>query len=367
MRSRAAKARGGGGPTRRHHARAPGRRARAAALLRRAERIAMGLPSTVLMVTEDVTAGFVVQVFGPIASAVNTPLWAAVTLFVVVYGYLVMTGQVQHLYSTAIRTIFLVGFVTYTALDWDWFSYLYDLFTQTPDLLSSALSLGRDAKSSLDELYDRGMDTAFSIWSRSGWDLALWGLGTAVFCVTLWLIGFAVFLLLLAKLLVAATLGLGPIFVAFCLFDSTRQWFKNWIASLVTLVVFQLIVYATLGLGYGIYRAVVPEGELYTADSLDPTQLQGRVLPLLVVFTSLLFVLRKADGHAHSLIGSMSYIGDATGHVVRSTQRALGAAARRGPRIQMGSGRGQLSGPQAARTSARTSAGTSGKASWRTQ
>jgi type IV secretion system protein VirB6 len=324
----------------------------------------VGLPTTVLTVTENVTADFVTRVFGPVANTVSAPLWAAVTLFVVVYGYMVMTGQIQHMYTSAFRNILLIGFVTYTALNWDWFSYLYEVFTKSPDLFSSTLSLGRNAGSALDELYDRGMDTAFSIWSRSGWDLALWGLGAVVFVMTLSLTAFAVFLLLLAKLLVAATLGLGPIFVAFLLFDATRQWFKNWIASLVTLVVFQLIVYATLGLGYGIYRAVVPEGELYTADSLDPTQLQGRVLPLLLIFTSLLFVLRKADGHAHSLIGSMSYIGDATGHVVRSTQRALGAVARRGPRIQMGSsrGQGQLSGPQAARGSARNSARTSARA-----
>ena len=296
----------------------------------------MGLPSTVLMVTEDVTGDFVAQVFGPVANAVSAPLWAAVALFVVLYGYLVMTGQVQHLYTTAIRTIFLVEFVTYTALNWDWFSYLYDLFTQTPDLFSSTLSLGRDAKSALDELYDRGMDTAFAIWSRSGWDLALWGLGAAVFCVTLWLIGFAVFLLLLAKLLVAVTLGLGPIFIAFCLFDATRQWFKNWIGSLVTLVIFQLIIYASLGLGYAIYSRIVPREDLYTADSLDPTQLQGKVLPLLLIFLALLFVLRKADGHAQSLIGSMTYVSDAMGHAMRSARRELGSLSRRGPRIRLG-------------------------------
>jgi type IV secretion system protein VirB6 len=176
--------------------------------------------------------------------------------------------------------------------------------------------------------------------------------------MTLSLTAFAVFLLLLAKLLVATTLGLGPIFVAFLLFDATRQWFRNWIASLVTLVVFQLIVYATLGLGYGIYQAVVPDGALYTADSLDPTQLQGRVLPLLLIFTSLLFVLRKADAHAQSLIGSMSYVGDAAGHVVRSTRQTIGAVARRAPRIQLGSSRGGAPQLQAARSSARTSART---------
>ena len=295
----------------------------------------MGLPSTVLAVTEDVTAGFVTSVFGPMANAVSTPLWAAVTLFVVLYGYMVTTGQVQHLYTTAFRTIFLVGFVTYTALNWDWFSYFYEVFTQSPDLFSSTLSLGRDQKSSLDELYDRGMDTAFSIWSRSGFDLALWGLGVAVFGVTLGLIGFAVFLLLLAKMLVAVTLGLGPIFVAFCLFDATRQWFKNWIGSLVTLVIFQLVIHASLGLGYAIYRAVVPEGELYTANAIDPTQLQGRVLPLLLIFLALLFVLRKADGHAQSLIGSMTYVSDAMGHAMRSARRELGSLSRRGPRMRL--------------------------------
>ena len=295
----------------------------------------MGLPSTILSVTQNATADFVSGVFGPIANAVSAPLWAAVTLFVVVYGYMVMTGHIQQLYKTALRNILLVGFVTYTALNWDWFSYLYDVFTRSPDLFGSALSLGHDANSSLDELYDRGMDTAFSIWSRSGWDLALWGLGVAVFVVTLCLTGFTVFLLLLVKLLVAATLALGPIFIAFCLFDATRHWFRNWIGSLVTLVVFQLLLYASLGMGYAIYRAVVPPGDLYTASSADPTQVQGRVLPLLLIFLSLLFVLRKADSHAQALIGSMSYVGDALGHVMGSTRRALGAAARRGPRLRM--------------------------------
>ncbi|MGH8746887.1 MAG: type IV secretion system protein, partial [Burkholderiales bacterium] len=252
----------------------------------------MGLPSTILSVTQTATADFVGKVFGPIAHTVSAPLWAAVTLFVAVYGYMVMTGHVQQLYKTALRNILLVGFVTYTALDWDWFSYLYDVFTKSPELFASTLSLGHDANSALDELYDRGMDTAFSIWSRSGWDLSLWGLGAAVFAVTLCLTGFAVFLLLLVKLLVAATLALGPIFVTFCLFDATRQWFKNWIGSLVTLVVFQLVLYASIGMGYAIYQAVVPQGELYTASSVDPTQLQGRVLPLLLIFLSLLFVLR---------------------------------------------------------------------------
>src|SRR5438094_5987 len=224
----------------------------------------VGLPTTVLNVTEDVTADFVTRVFGPVAHTVSAPLWAAVTLFVVVYGYMVMTGQIQHLYTSAFRNILLIGFVTYTALNWDWFSYLYEVFTKSPDLFSSTLSLGRNANSALDELYDRGMDTAFSIWSRSGWDLALWGLGAVVFVMTLSLTAFAVFLLLLAKLLVATTLGMGPIFVAFLLFDATR--------------------------------------------------------------------------------------------------RALGVVARRGPRIQMGSSRGQLSGPQAARASGRTSARPSARA-----
>ena len=161
------------------------------------------------------------------------------------------------------------------------------------------------------------------------------GSGATVFVVTLCLTGFAVFLLLLVKLLVAATLALGPIFVTFCLFDATRQWFKNWIGSLVTLVVFQLVLYACVGMGYAIYGAVVPPGELYTASSVNPTQVQGRVLPLLLIFLSLLYVLRKADGHAQALIGSMNYVGDALGHVVRSTSRVLNAAGRRGPRLRV--------------------------------
>lgn len=299
-----------------------------------------GLPSTILLVTQDVAGDFVSRVFGPIAATVSGPLWIGVTLFVAVYGYMVMTGHVQHLYQSAIRNLFIIGFVTYTALNWDWFAYFYDTFTQAPDLFGAKITLGRNENAVLDELYDRGMHTAFAIWLRSGWDLPLWALGAVVFLITLGLIAFSVFLLLLAKLLAAVTLGLGPIFVSFFLFESTRQWFKNWIASLATLVIFQIVVYAVLGLGYSIYQAVVPEGELYTSDSLDATQLQGQVLPLMLIFLALLFVLRKADGHAMALIGSMSYVGDAASHVFRSARHALSGAGRHGPRMRLGRGRG---------------------------
>jgi type IV secretion system protein VirB6 len=295
-----------------------------------------GLPSTILIVTDDVVADFVSRVFGPVASAVSGPLWIAVTLFVAIYGYMVMTGQIQHLYQSAFRNILVVGFVTYTALNWDWFSYLYETFTRSQDLFTAKVSLGRSERLVMDELYNRGMDTAFSIWSRSGWDLALWGVGAVVFVVTLALVAFAVFLLLLAKLLVALTLALGPIFVAFFLFESTRQWFKNWIGSLVTLVIFQLVVYGSLGLGYGIYQAVVPDGDLYTANAVDAGQLQGKVLPLMLIFLALLFVLRKADGHAMALVGSMSYVGDAASHVFREARYALSGARRYGPRLRLG-------------------------------
>jgi len=54
-----------------------------------------------------------------------------------------------------------------------------------------------------------------------------------------------------------------------------------------------------------------------------------------VIFLALLFILRKADGHAQSLIGSMSYVGDAMGHIIRSGRRELGSASRRGRRIPM--------------------------------
>ena len=70
-----------------------------------------GLPSTILTVTDDIAADFVTRTFGPVASSVSGPLWIAVTLFVAVYGYMVMTGQIQHLYQSAFRNILIIGFL----------------------------------------------------------------------------------------------------------------------------------------------------------------------------------------------------------------------------------------------------------------
>jgi len=59
------------------------------------------------------------------------------------------------------------------------------VFTKSPDLFSSTLSLGRNANSSLDELYDRGMDTAFSILVAFRMGSRVVGLGAVVFVMTL--------------------------------------------------------------------------------------------------------------------------------------------------------------------------------------
>ena len=302
----------------------------------------MRLPTAVLSLVDNVAGNYVTTVFAPIAAKVSTPLWTAVTLYVAIYGYMVMVGHIQQLYKTAFRNIFVIGFVTYTAVNWDWFSYLYDAITQTPDMFASTVSLGKDHNSVLDELFDRGMDTAFSIWRKSGsFEIVMPILGAIVFGVTLWLIGSAVFLLALAKFLVAVTLALGPIFISFYLFSTTRQWFKNWIGSLVGLVIFQILVFAALGLGYSVYESIVPAGDLYTANSLDKDQIQGGILPLLLIFVTLVFVLGRTDQRAQSLIGSMGYVSDAASAVYNKARGAMSSAGRRGPSVG-GTARGMM-------------------------
>jgi len=126
-------------------------------------------------------------------------------------------------------------------LNWDWFSYLYEVFTKSPENLFS-FDAFRSAK--------REFRAGRVVRPRDGhglFDLVAFpdgisrfvGLGAVVFVMTLSLTAFAVFLLLLAKLLVATTLGLdrSPL-VAFLLFDATRSGSETGIASLVTLVVF---------------------------------------------------------------------------------------------------------------------------------
>ena len=107
-----------------------------------------------------------------IANWVSGPLTAALTLYVVLYGYLVLRGSVQEpILEFAFRAIKLAIIVMLVRNASDYQTYVTNIFFDTlPKEIAEALNSGTSpSASTFDSLLDKGQKCAYEIWSRASW------------------------------------------------------------------------------------------------------------------------------------------------------------------------------------------------------
>jgi type IV secretion system protein VirB6 len=188
-----------------------------------------------------------------VASYVSGPLTTALTLYVIIYGFLIIRGTINDpLTEFAFRTIKLGVIVMLVRTAGDYQTYVVDLFFHSiPNEIGSALNSGATTSASaFDALLDQGQAVAHAILKKA----SSWSISEAFFSALAWLlviissflvasIGFIVSLY--AKVALALVLALGPAFIALALFNATRLFTEAWIGQLVNYVVLQILVVAT--------------------------------------------------------------------------------------------------------------------------
>ncbi len=107
-----------------------------------------------------------------ISEWISGPLTAAVTLYIVLYGYLVLRGSVQEpILDFAYRAIKLAIIVMLVKNAGEYQTYVTNIFFDVlPREVSQALNTGTaPSASSFDSLLDKGQASATDIWSRASW------------------------------------------------------------------------------------------------------------------------------------------------------------------------------------------------------
>lgn len=227
-----------------------------------------------------------------IANWVSGPLTAALTLYVVLYGYLVLRGSVQEpILEFAFRAIKLAIIVMLVRNASGYQTYVTDLFFETlPREISQALNSGTaPSASTFDSLLDKGQKCAREIWSRAAWPVdVVTGIGGmmaigASFIVAA--IGYVVSLY--ARLALAIVLAIGPIFIALAMFQSTRRFTESWISQLANFVILQVLVVAIGSLLITCIDTTFTAIESYTDVLMRPIALCAICLAALYVFYQL--------------------------------------------------------------------------------
>ncbi|ACP22484.1 VirB6 type IV secretion protein (plasmid) [Sinorhizobium fredii NGR234] len=269
-----------------------------------------------------------------IADWVTGPLTAALTLYVVLYGFLVIRGSVSEpIMDFAFRAMRLAIILVLVRNAGDYQAYVSSVFFETlPREISQALNLGAaPSASTFDGLLDKGQKCAKEIWARASWPVDIvTGIGgmfviAASFVVAA--IGYVVSLY--ARLALAIVLAIGPIFIALAMFQSTRRFTEAWIGQVANFVILQVLVVAIGSLLLNSIDTTFTAIEAYSDLLMRPAALCAICLAALYVFYQLPGIASALAAGGASLTYGYSAARDAEeSTIARRASRAARAVGR---------------------------------------
>jgi len=171
-----------------------------------------------------------------IASVLEPAIVTLGTIYVMVWGYLLLTGQMEEPFIAGVKRIATLAIVLGLSLQlWLYNSLIVDTFFNAPSELASQVIGTFDPVATVDAIIDDGADAAGLLLAKGGllngnvtFDLA----GAAVYLFVLLTAIYTIFLLTLSRIALSVLLALGPLFLTLVLFETSKRFFESWIAQL---------------------------------------------------------------------------------------------------------------------------------------
>jgi type IV secretion system protein VirB6 len=180
-------------------------------------------------------ASYIGQNTARVASILEPAVVTLGTVYVMIWGYLQLTGRIEEPFVAGLKRIATLALVFGVGLHlWLYNTLLVDTFYNAPTEFAAAVVGASDPVHTIDAIWDQGgvvADQLFRGGSGSG------RIGFALSGVAAWaLLGllcvYTMFLFALSSIALAILLALGPFFIALLLFDPTRRFFDAWLAQL---------------------------------------------------------------------------------------------------------------------------------------
>jgi type IV secretion system protein VirB6 len=210
-------------------------------------------------------------------------------LYVMAWGYLQLTGQIEEPFVAGLKRIVMLAVVLGVTLNlWLYNTVLVDTFYNAPAQLAGAVVGAGDPVGTIDAIWESGGAVAGNLWTKgSAWS----GFGFLLAGAVVWfLIGllcvYAMFLIALSNIALAVLLALGPLFIVMLLFDSTRRLFSGWIAQLANYALITILTVMVAALLLSVVQTYAAQtaargSAILTVDALHMMLIAGLVLLIL--------------------------------------------------------------------------------------
>jgi type IV secretion system protein VirB6 len=260
-----------------------------------------------------------------LATVLEPAIVTLATIYVMAFGYLHLTGKVSEPIETGLKRLALIALVLGVGLRlWLYNSLIVDTFYNAPTQLAAAMVGANDPVGTIDAIWDSGGAVAGNLWAKGGLlsgDVGFYLAGAVVWCLMGVLCVYAMFLIALSSIALAVLLALGPLFVVFLFFESTKRFFGAWISQLANYALITLLTVMIASLLLHVVQSYATQtaargSAILTVDALN------MVLIAVLVFLVLRQVMTIAAGIAGGAsLNTFSAISRTAGWGSRTAQR----------------------------------------------
>jgi type IV secretion system protein VirB6 len=287
-----------------------------------------------LTAVDHVIGHFVQTVYQQLVQQHSSTLMLLCTLYILVLGYRFTMHTLSADLYTISRHFIVLAIVYGLIMHWSLYHlFIYNIFTNEPGQItqvivnaSGQLNPGETIAQALNHVYSTGMETAGQLFDAH--TIRLFICSIVVICFTFLCCLSALGLLIYAKLAMAIGLALGPLFLSFILWESTRGWFVSWLRKLFNFALLPIITVSILALMLSVMDLVLPDLNRQAAQG-NPDFFTIGLFGGLSLVTA--FLLKQSLSIASSLSGGVTLAAlSHVGSMVRSTLNTTGinAAAR---------------------------------------
>jgi type IV secretion system protein VirB6 len=248
-----------------------------------------------------------------VASLLEPAIVTFATLYVMIWGYLLLTGKIEEPFVTGIKRIVTLAIVLGAALNlWLYNDVIVDTFFNAPGALAAGVIGAFDSVGIIDTIIFTGGDAASLLLQKGGLfegDLSFYIAGFAVYLIVGLTAIYAMFLLALSKIALCILLALGPLFIAFLLFETTKRFFEAWIAQMANYAFVTILTVLVAALMMSLVTsaaqaAVARGGAIQIADAVRVCLAAG--LTFLIMRQVMPMASGLASGLALSSFGAVS-------------------------------------------------------------
>jgi len=276
--------------------------------------------------------GYIGDNVSRVAGTLEPALVTLGIVYVMVWGYLQLTGQIEEPFIGGVKRIITLAVILGCALGlWLYNSLIVDTFFNAPSELGAVVVGAFDPVGIIDQIIFEGGDAANLLLEKGGLldgNFAYYLAGIGVYLIVGLTAIYTIFLLALSRIALSVLLALGPLFIGLLLFNTTRRFFEAWLAQLANYAFIAILAVLVAALMLRVVtvsaqQAVSTGGSIQIANAVRVCMAAG------LTFLVMRQVMPMAAGLASGLaLSSFGVVSAALAWGLGSTLRGTGQFAR---------------------------------------